>query len=244
MSPRSNLDHRLIYLLAASILVYALAACSSGEKGKGEAPANSNLTSQGQALEGGDGSSESGGEPEPLALACPTEGMVYKLQFNHSWEFKPAGQGELMTVTGHTTPDAWCLVYSKGATVEAEPCVIGYQYSGFIQTSDGKCSIEGASTALIEFEGECMQAPANSDGVAELYLTIIETQDPDGDLSGALNCKDYTGPYLGFYPPSHSTMNFAITRGGSTQTDNIDLTGQFNFSKSWTLTPSSMPESP
>lgn len=230
-------------ILIILALLFALGACAAPEQGAADAPDPSNLASQGQALEGEDGGSQ-GGEPEPLALACPTEGMVYKLQFNHSWEFKPAGQGELMTVSGHTAPNAWCLVSSRGATVEAEPCVIDYQYSGFIQGSDGKCSIEGASTALIEFEGECLEAPADGDGVAELYLTIIETQDPDADLSGALNCKNYSGPYLGFYPPTHSTMNFAITRMGSTQTDNIDLTGQFEFSKSWTLIPSSMPESP
>jgi len=244
MSSPSKPRQRWIHTLVILILLLTLGACSTGEESTGDAQDDSNLTSQGQALEGDNGSESDGGEPEPVALACPTEEVVYKLQFNHNWEFKPAGQGELMTVTGHTTPDAWCLVYSKGTTIEAEPCLIGYQYSGFIQGSDGKCSIEGASTALIEFEGQCMQPSASGGDVAELYLTIIETQDPDADLSGALNCKNYSGPYLGFYPPSHSTMNFAITKGGSTQTDNIDLTGQFTFNKTWTLIPSSMPEAP
>lgn len=228
--------------LTILIMLTSLAACAANQTAEEELGAN--LTSQNQALSGDDGAgSESADGLGPVAIACP-EDQVYKLQFNHSWEFKPAGQGELMTVTGHTTPDAWCLISSRGTSVKAEPCLIGYQYSGFIQTSDGRCSLEGASTALIEFEGECMQPPARGDGVAEIYLTIMEGQDPDADLNGALNCKNYSGLYLGFYPPTHSTMNFAITSGGSTQTDNIDLTGQFEFNKSWTLIPSSMPELP
>ncbi len=243
--PRTSSPVLHLFAFAVLILIMpALFACAGAEDAS-EMPPERDLGSQGQALSDDSQTGESAGEPGPVFPSCP-EGQtaVFKLQFNHTWEFKPSGQGELMTVKGHTTPDAWCLINVTGTKVEAEDCVIGYEYSGFLQTSDGQCDIQGASTALVEFEGECMPPTPGGDDVAEIYLTITEGQDPDADLSGALNCRDYSGPYMGFYPPSFSVMSFLIQQGGSIQTDDMDETGQFDFSKQWMLIPSGFPFPP
>lgn len=242
MSSNRHWMRKTLISLAILIVLASLAACAANQAADEDEGAN--LASQSQALSGDDGAGSEGADGlGPVAIACP-EDQVYKLQFNHTWEFKPAGQGELMTVTGHTSSNAWCLISSSGTKVVAEDCLIDYEYSGFMQTSDGKCDIQGASDALISFEGECLQPTTGGDDLAEIYLTIMEGPNPDADLSGALNCKDYSGPYIGFYPPSHSTMNFLIKDGGATQTDNIDLTGQFDFTKSWTLIPAGLSTSP
>ncbi len=227
-----NAPRRVAVLCACLSLL--LFGCSSKADPASPVPGGG-LSQQEQSLTADEG------EPGIVFPSCPKESAVFKLEFNHSWEFKPAGQGDLMTITGNTTPDAWCLIYVEGTRVEAEDCLIGYEYSGFLQTDDGKCDIQGASTALIEFEGECMDVEGQDEGVAEIYLVITEGPDPDADLSGALNCKHYSGPYPGFYPPSFSVMSFAIESQGSSQTDTMDETGQFTFTKQWRLIPANFP---
>jgi hypothetical protein len=231
------------------LILILLTACST-------APQSHMSETEGGVAEGGGGidqgtgsegeGSDTGvesGEPGTIAINCPQETTYFKLELGHSFSFSPGGNKELMQVTGSTTGDAWCLVSVEGNRVNAEPCIVGYEYSGFLQTDAGQCDITGTSTALVEIEGECalVDPDATGDkGVAEITLAITETQDPDAGLGGAMNCPEASQPYMGFYPPTFSVMTFLIDDNGSTDTDadDSDISGQFSYQKSWTLTPS------
>jgi hypothetical protein len=231
-STRQNL---LVKRVLTVILLMLLQSCNpSQEVGDDQEPVN--LTSQEQALE-----SESN-DIGPARVKCPDTPLAYKLQLNHTFDFSPNRQTEMMQVTGRTSSDAWCLVIVDGTKVEADDCIVDYNYSGFIQGSDGKCDVSGSSTALISIEGECMPGVKGSE-FAEIYLEITESENPDGDISGALNCPGHSSTYIGFFPPSYFIATFPVTDTTSYDTDNgPDLTGQFEFNKHYEFTPSGEPE--
>ncbi len=166
-------------------------------------------------------------EPEPVAIACPAEPVEFLLTLVHSWTFSPAGQTQVMQITGNTTSGASCFMTVNRENVQAEDCLIPYSITG--NMAAGQCEVDGESTALITITGSC------ADGV--ITLTITETQNPDAGLGGALNCPGYSGQYVTFYPPSMTTRSFIITSAGEVQTeDGGDMAG-FQYQKSWTLTP-------
>jgi hypothetical protein len=192
-------------------------------------------------LDQGDGPEDIGN----VYLSCPEEPVTFKLLLDHTFEFSP---DERMYITGNTSPGVWCLVVLNGNVIEADDCVVDYEFSGFIQGSGGRCEIQGASTALIEIEGECMELPPSDDEdatEAQIYLTITEGQDPDADLGGVINCPGYSNTFLSFYPTSFSVMSFNIQENGSTDDDSgLDFSGLFDFDKSWTLLPVGYPFGP
>lgn len=197
----------------------------------------------------GDESNQESGQEDigSVYLTCPKEPIVYKLQFNHTFDFSPGRDTAKMLINGHTTPNAWCLVTLNGNVIEADDCLVDYEYSGYIQGSE-RCDVKGASTALISIEGECMDMkPTNNekDLVAEIYLTITEGQDPDAGLSGTITCPGSSYAYIGFYPPTFSVMSFSIAENGVSDNDSgTDFSGQFEFNKSWTLIPAGFPSEP
>ena len=203
-----------------------------------------NLTSQEQALGSGEGSEPLGGDDGGLIYPnCPKGPLPYKLELSHTFDFSPNRETEKMQVKGHTTQDAWCVLTVEGTKVHADDCVVGFDYHGFVQGSDGKCDISGSSTALISIEGECMPAAEGQEGpLAEIYLAITEIGDPDADLSGALNCPGHSSAFIGFYPPSFSVMSFPISDSPYSDSDpGPDRTGQFEYTKTYTLIPAGSP---
>jgi hypothetical protein len=195
--------------------------------------------------------SDSGSEPEDIGnvyMSCPEEPVTFKLLLNHTFNFSPGRDTEKMLITGNTSPDVWCFVLLNGNVIEADDCVVDYEFSGFIQGSDAKCDIQGASTALIEIEGECMALEPSDDEnapVAEIYLTITEGQNPDADPGSVITCPGYSNIFHSFYPTSFSVTSFNIQDQGSTDKDNgVDFSKQFEFSKSWTLIPVGGPFGP
>jgi len=191
------------------------------------------------------GNGEESGAPGLAYLTCPQEPVMFKLELNHSFEFSPE---ERMHVTGNTATGAWCYVELNGNVIKADDCVVDYEFSGYIQGSDAKCDIQGASTALISIEGECLDVKSTgdeNDPVAEVYLTIIEGQDPDADLGGVINCPGYSNAFLSFYPATFSVMTFGIVENGASDNDSgLDFSGLFEFNKSWTLIPVGYPFGP
>ncbi len=181
---------------------------------------------------------DQGDESEDIGsvyLTCPHETPVtFKLELNHTFEFSP---DEKMLITGNTSEGVWCFVVLNGNHIEADECVVDYEFSGYIQGSDARCDIQGASTALIEIEGECMDG-----NVAEIYLAITEGQNPDADLGGVINCPGFSSPYGSFYPATFSPMAFGIQENGSTDNDSgLDFSGLYDYDKSWTLIPVGYP---
>jgi len=186
----------------------------------------------------GDGSEDIGN----VYLTCPKETISFKLALNHTFEFSP---DERMVVTGNTTSSSWCIVTLKDNVIEADECVVDYEFSGYIQGSDARCDIQGASTALIEIEGECWDTKSTDDEtefVARVLLTIIEGQNPDADLGGVINCPGYSNVFLSFYPATFSvSRGFFIQDNGSTAYDSgLDFTTFFDYDKSWTLIPATI----
>jgi len=239
MDKSSGLFYFANRLILITLILVFVTACNVAQ-GEEQQESGRDLTSQESALSSEDDVDEGGSdEPGVIQLTCPDEVVDFKLQLNHTFDFSPNRDTEKMLVSGHTSPDVWCLVTLKGKTIEADDCIVDYEYSGFIQGSDGKCDIQGASTALISIEGECMEGVDGSEiaGVAEVYLQITETQDPDADVSGAMNCPGFSSAYIGFYPPSFSVMNFVMEQGGASDSDNMDMTGQYEMNKTWTLIP-------
>jgi hypothetical protein len=195
--------------------------------------------------------SDPGSEPEDIGnvyMSCPEEPVTFKLLLDHTFDFSPGRDTEKMLITGNTSPDAWCFVLLNGNVIQADDCVVDYEFSGFIQGSDAKCDIQGASTALIEIEGECMALEPSDDEnapVAEIYLTITEGQNPDADPGSVINCPGYSNIFHSFYPTSFSVTSFNIQDQGSTDKDNgVDFSKQFEFNKSWTLIPVGYPFGP
>jgi len=241
MKSAKPLVTRMVVLLLVALLITSCGTLS--------APIE-DLGSQGSPVDpAGDESNQESG-PEDIGsvyLTCPEEPIVYKLQLNHTFDFSPGRDTAKMLISGHTTPDAWCLVTLNGNVIEADDCIVDYEYSGYIQGSE-RCDVKGASTALISIEGECMDMkPTNNekDLVAEIYLTITEGQDPDAGLSGTITCPGSSYAYIGFYPPTFSVMSFSIADQGITDNDSdMDFSGQFEFDKSWTLIPAGFPSEP
>lgn len=240
---------RVLAIFCLLILLNLSASCSvqSQDTAPGDSGAptgDEGAVDQGDPAGGvGPGSEDQGDVTGPVALACPGETTFFRLQLNHTFTFSPGGEKELMQVSGNTLGSSWCLVAVKGAKVEAEPCLVDYEYHGWIQTDAGKCDITGTSTAMVEVEGDCALSDPDAsgdEGVAEVMLAITEGPDPDADLSGAMNCPGVSQPYMGFYPPTFSVMSFLIDDQGSTDVDidESDISGQFSYHKSWTLTPS------
>jgi hypothetical protein len=188
---------------------------------------------------------DQGEGPEDIGsvyLTCPTEPVTFKLEFNHTFEFSPEDR---MVVNGNTSAGAWCLVVLNGNVIEADDCVIDYEFSGYIQGSDAKCDIQGASTALIEIEGECWDTKSTDEEtefVAAVNLRIIEGQNPDADLGGVLNCPGYSNAFLSFYPATLSHMTFGIAEDGASDSDSgLDFSGLFDYDKTWSLIPVGYP---
>jgi len=173
----------LVTLIVVILLVVPLIASCGTQSAPIEIPEG-----EGSPVESGGDEVDQGGVPEDVGIVfpnCPEEPVVFKLQLNHTFDFSPGRDTAKMLVKGHTTPDAWCLVTLYGTVIKADDCLVGYKYDGFIQGSDGKCNIQGESTALISIEGECapgVPGALETVGVAEIYLTIIET----GDLSASI----------------------------------------------------------
>ncbi|MFA9403450.1 MAG: hypothetical protein ACERKY_10345 [Anaerolineales bacterium] len=230
----------LVTLLIIMLLVVPLiASCAAqsaptGDPGGDESP----MESSGDEPDQGDGSEDIGN----VYLTCPEVGEAYKLLLNHSFEFSP---DEKMVITGNTSPGAGCPLILIGNVLTADECVVDYEFSGYIQGSDARCDIEGASTALIEIEGKCWDAksmPDEIEYVAQVHLTIIEGQNPDADLGGVINCPGYSNLFLSFYPATLTDSTFfKIQKDGYTANDSgLDFTTFFDYDKSWTLIPATL----
>jgi hypothetical protein len=221
--------------------VFFLTGCNTPQASDDDSK-QGNLPSQEQALSSDESSENT--DPDELGLAqikCPEDATPYKLQLNHTFDFSPNRQTDQMQVTGHTSENAWCLVNVDGIKVEAEDCIVDFDFNGFVQGDDGKCDILGSSTALISIDGECMPGVKGAE-FAEIYLTITETGNPDAMGGGTLDCPNYSGPYIGFYPPSFYIATFLVTDTPDYDTDNgPDLTGQFEYQKKYTLIPTGSP---
>ena len=222
------------------LVVLTLAGCTAA--GAPQEEPDRNLATQEQAIESDE--DRDGDEIGLVSLNCPEDTASFRLQLQHTFSFTPGNQPEEVRFEGHTTPDAWCLVNVTGSRVEAEECVVGYEYSGSM--GGGRCEFQGTSTAVVRIEGECM--PGNPDhpetaGTAEVYLVITEFQNPHAGLGGVLVCEGgFSEPYLGVYAPSMSVMSFGIERGGSSDVDNgTDPSGYFQYQKRWTLIPAGYP---
>ena len=222
-------NRRLRFVLGAALLcslLFSLTGCAvlravfpAGFGGLGSA------AGQGDSL-APEPDSGGEGEPEPVAIACPAEPAEFLLTLVHSWTFSPAGQTQVMQITGNTTSGASCFVMVNREHVQAADCLVPYSITG--NMAAGQCAVNGESTALIAITGSC------ADGV--ITLTITETQNPDAGLGGALNCPGYSGQYVTFYPPSITTRSFMITSLGEVQTENGGDVAGFQYQKSWALT--------
>ncbi len=189
-------------------------------------------TSQGQALDSGDGDDdlpvdESG--LEPVALACPSDMTEFVLFLSHTWDFSPNRELELMKVNGQTAASSPCPFSVAGSTVIMEECHVPITNTGFIQTDDGPCDITASGQALISIEDAYCQ-----DGV--ITMTIVETIDADSG-TGAMNCPNTSQPYFPFFPFSSTTRDFQIQIGGAEASESADpdLSGQFMYNKTWVI---------
>jgi hypothetical protein len=232
----------LVMLMVIILLTGSLLTSCSTQSAPIKDPGNEEDAADPIGDEEDQGTGEESGEPGLVYLTCPEEPVTFKLELSHTFEFSPE---ERMHITGNTSAGAWCLVILNGNVIEADDCVVDYEFSGYVQGSDAKCDIQGASTALIEIEGECLDVKSTgdeNDPVAEVYLTIIEGQDPDADLGGVINCPGYSNVFPSFYPATFSVMTFGIAENGASDNDSgTDFSGLFEFSKSWTLTPVGYP---
>ena len=185
-------------------------------------------TSQEQALDTGDG------DVSPAALACPSEMTDFTLFVTHTWDFSPNRELDQMKVDGQTEPSSPCPFSVAGSTVIMEECHVPITNTGFIQTDAGPCDVTASGEALITIED------ASCDG-GVITMTIIETANPDVG-SGAMNCPDMSQPYFPFFPYSLTTREFHIQVGGAeaSESANPDLTGQFQYQKTWTIHTESM----
>lgn len=190
--------------------------------------ADGQYTSQEQALDSGDG------DVNPVALACPSEMENFGLFLTHSWDFSPNRETDKMKVDGQTAPSSPCMFSVAGSTVIMEDCLVPITNTGFIQTDDGPCDITASGQALISIEGASCR-----DGV--ITMTIVEAIDADSG-TGAMNCPNTSQPYFPFFPFSSTTREFPIQIGGAEATDSADpdLSGQFQYQKSWTVHSESM----
>ena len=212
----------LITLTGCDVLLHYM--LPAGVAGMGGAESGDTGATDPLAPEPDDGS---GDDISLVAIACPTEPTDFLLTLVHDWTFSPAGQTQVMQVTGTTSSGASCMVTVHREHVQAPDCLIPYSITG--NMAAGQCDISGESTALISMTGSC------ADGV--ITLTITEVQNADAGLGGALNCPYVSEAYVTFYPPSITTRSFIIQDLGETQSeDGGDMAG-FDYHKHWTLTP-------
>lgn len=222
---RASLLYRRFSLFAILFMVAALAiqGCGTLSAAPAEAPPSSN--------DEGDVNEPPGesNDLEPVALACPPKRTEMVLFVSHTFDWSANRDTDRFLVKGSTEPSSPCPITLEGSQVNAPSCRVPYTNSGQIQTDAGPCELDGQGTAVLEFEGSC------KDGI--VTLTITEFPDPDVGLTGALNCRGASEPYLTFYPPSITTREFHLKVGGVEATEDADpdLSGQFSYHKSWTL---------
>lgn len=181
-------------------------------------------------LSDGEDQSSSGDDVPPVSLSCPAEPMEISMFVHHTWNFSPNRETEMMSVEGSTGPLAGCSLTVVRDKVTMEDCVVPFTNQGYLETDAGTCDITANGFALIALEdGFC------EDGV--ITLTLSETLDPDEEYGGSMNCPNISQPYIPFYPPSLTTREFQIQIGGMSATETVDpdLSGQFQYSKEWTL---------
>lgn len=191
------------------------------------------LTSQGQALESGDGEGDTPlddpGDVSSAALACPNEMTEFVLFATHSWDFSPGRELELMKVNGQTAASSPCPFSVAGSTVIMEDCSVPITNTGFIQTDAGPCDITASGVALITIEDAYCEG-----GV--ITMTIVETINADTG-SGSMNCPETSQPYFPTFPFSRTTREFHIQVGGAEASESVDpdLSGQFMYNKTWSI---------
>jgi len=178
------------------------------------------------------GSSES----PPVMAHCPAEPMAMSLILNHTWDFSPNRDLEMMKVDGKTAPFVSCPLSVHGSKVTMEDCYFPFTSTGFVNTDAGPCDITASGDAVLSVEGAYCE-----DG--KVTLTIIETIDTNVETSGAMNCPNKSQPYIPFYPFSGTTRTFAIVVGGFEQSEdmNPDLSNQFQYHKEWVLQSQDLP---
>lgn len=211
------------------VLALTLAGCAGPQRSLNQ------VEQQLEGSDGGEGGEDAGdevasdGEMVPVAIACPKGPVPVKLAIAHSFNFSPNRMTDQYSVNGTTDPNAWCMLTIAGSKVTAEPCNFTYQYDGFIKSEGAMCQITGDGRAALDITGRC------KDG--RVYLTLAEHSDEAG-LGGTMKCPQ--APPVNFgtaYPLSRTETVFAIFQGGDTVTASADPdeTGQFSYSKSWTL---------
>lgn len=229
-----------LFMILGLILILALSACGrlAGDLGNdgGEEPVPGEGEDQGEGgFEPLDISVEEdqpveGDDVPPVAISCPAEPMEINMFLHHTWNFAPNRQTEMMSADGRTGTLADCSLVVHRDKVSMEDCVIPFDNSGYLESDQGRCNINAHGFALISLEdGFC------KDGV--ITLTFSEILDSDQGYGGTLNCPGFSSPYIPFYPPSLTTREFHIQQGGmsATETMDPDLSGQFRYSKEWTL---------
>lgn len=208
-----------LWMALLLILALAVAACAGGER---------SLSQVEQQLEGG-GEETGNDDFGMVALTCPKEPVPVKLAIAHSFNFSPNRETDVYSVNGTTDPNAWCMITVAGSKVTAEPCNFSYHYDGFIKGEDAMCQITGNATAALEITGRC------EDG--RVFLELSEYANDEG-LTGKMNCPGAPAVDFGTaYPLSLTEASFSIASLGDTVTASADpdQTGQFSYSKSWTL---------
>ncbi|MFO7943399.1 MAG: hypothetical protein R6U51_03765 [Anaerolineales bacterium] len=227
-------------LFSCLILSLALSACGrlagfSGfdgaeEPGPGDGENQDEGAFEPLDLSDGEDQTGAGDDVPPVSLSCPAEPMEISMFVHHTWNFSPNRDTEMMSVEGSTGLLAGCSLTVVRDKVTMEDCVVPFTNHGNLETDEGKCDIKANGFAVIVLEdGIC------EDGV--ITLTLSETLDPDEEYGGSMNCPNISQPYIPFYPPSITTREFQIQVGGMSATETVDpdLSGQFQYSKEWTL---------
>lgn len=228
----STLQSKLFLILSIFLcLSLVVSGCSILGATADPSDPDGQYTSQGQALESGDGDAplDDPGDVSSAALACPSEMTDFVLFLSHTWDFSPNRELELMKVNGQTAASSPCPFSVAGSTVIMEECHVPITNTGFIQTDAGPCDITASGEALISIEeASC------ADGV--ITMTIVETINPDTG-TGSMNCPETSQPYFPFFPFSSTTRDFHIKVGGAEASDSADpdLSGQFMYNKLWTV---------
>jgi len=182
----------------------------------------------GEGTEGDEGSRNGIGN---VPLACPKGPVPVKLAIAHEYNYSPNRQTDVYLVNATTDPNAWCMITIAGSKVSAEPCKFSYHYEGFVH-GDGQdvCQIAGDGKAALESKGRCQG------GIVTLTLS---EHGNDAGLTGKLSCPGVaTIEYGTAYPQSRTEAQFPISSDGTTVTDfaERDVSGQFSYNKTWTLT--------
>lgn len=231
MSLSTRLGRLFLILAIFLCLSLLISGCGILTGGNPSPDPDGNLTSQEQALGSGDGDAplDNPGDVSSVALACPAEMTEFGLFLSHTWDFSPNRELDKMKVEGQTGPSSPCLFSVAGSTVIMEECHVPITNTGFIQTDDGPCDISASGEALVSIEDASC-----TDGV--ITMTIVESINPDVG-TGAMNCPNTSQAYFPFFPFSRTTRDFHIQVGGveAAESADPDLTGQFQYQKSWTV---------